>query len=132
MPDPTPERRRELLGELTREAVDAGTYGEPAPEGRTPGVPPDLYRLALHAVMAIEDNGAWSVTSQQEIATALAAVLPERERQVREQTLREAADLLDSKPLHCEEHGSVTCTECPVGSDHLRAWADRITRGEDR
>lgn len=33
--DPTPERRRELLRDLTQEAVEAGTYGQPAPE-RTP------------------------------------------------------------------------------------------------
>jgi hypothetical protein len=65
------------------------------------------------------------------------AVLPvveawvaERERRVREQTLRKAADLLDSKPLHCDEHGSVTCTDCLVGSDWLRVEADRVARGE--
>lgn len=34
MAEPTPERRRELLRELTRVAVEAGTYGEPAPEMR--------------------------------------------------------------------------------------------------
>jgi multidrug resistance efflux pump len=31
---PTPERRRELLRETTLQAMDAGLYGEPAPEMR--------------------------------------------------------------------------------------------------
>ena len=41
MVEPVPERRRELLNELTGEA---GTYGEPAPEMRPPvpeRTPPD-------------------------------------------------------------------------------------------
>jgi hypothetical protein len=55
------------------------------PKLRPQDVPSDLNRLALDAVMAIEDDGAWAVTSQQEVAVALAAVLPEHARQVREQ-----------------------------------------------
>jgi hypothetical protein len=35
MVEPTPERRRELLRELTQEGVEEGGYGDPAPE-RTP------------------------------------------------------------------------------------------------
>jgi hypothetical protein len=31
---PTPARRRELLRELQNQAIDAGLYGEPAPEMR--------------------------------------------------------------------------------------------------
>jgi hypothetical protein len=69
---------------------------------------------------------------REELRPVLAAVLPEIERRVREQAFRDAADLLDSKPLHCEEHGSVTCTKCPVGADHLRVEADRLARGEAR
>lgn len=36
MAEPTPERRRELLGELTQQAIEAGTYDQPAPEMRPP------------------------------------------------------------------------------------------------
>ena len=72
--------------------------------------------------------GAISITAER---AALYEEFRERiERRVREQTLREAADLLDSKPLHCEAHGNATCTQCPVGSEWLRIEADRIAGGE--
>lgn len=61
---------------------------------------------------------------------ALAAVMPEVERRVREQTLREAADLLDAQPLHCEKHSTVGCSICPAGSDHLRREANRLANRE--
>jgi hypothetical protein len=83
------------------------------------------------------DDGAWKLARIWGEQIARIAVMPvveawaaEQAQQVRERTLREAADLIDSKPLHCEEHSSVTCTRCPVGSDWLRIEADRIAGPE--
>ena len=46
MADPTPERRRELLEELTAEAIEAGTCDEPAPQVTRPPMPAWSERIA--------------------------------------------------------------------------------------
>jgi hypothetical protein len=52
--DPTPEQRRELLRELTQEAIEAGTYGEPAPEMR-----PNAYPLGNPAYADDDSRTMW-------------------------------------------------------------------------
>jgi hypothetical protein len=58
------------------------------------------------------------------VRAGLAAVAKMRDPLI----VRDAADLLDNQPLYCEAHRSVTCRECPRGSDVLRRRADELER----
>jgi len=87
---------------------------------RPADVPAHLYRRALDAVLSLDDDGPRAVTVQQEVAAALAAVLPEHERQVREQVAAEIRAVALDRDLTREDRYETTGECSPYWRDVWR------------